>query len=349
MNGLANKKIVKRSGLVSGSPAATPVSGKDMSAAAARMPSFDFAQAHPSATGLEPSPVVAPPSPALLPSGATNGHAPEGVVKLRTELLIDSPYQPRLGYDEGKLAELAESLRHRQIDPLTVRPLLDGKFEIISGHRRKRAAPLAQLDELECRVIQVNDSEARVLVLAANESREDFTDYERALAYRAILEEGKRGGAVRSQKQLAAQLGVDAALVNRRLSMLDLPGAVQAVLREYPSAFSCRWVKKLQELMATPYDADRLKAALLRVATGELQMMAVFSVMAGSVTTEVKEAPQRGLSLNLANRLFAQVTPNPDKRHVVVKLPGECDVQEVADLILSALSQRFGSEPPHQP
>lgn len=372
MNGLANKKIIKKSGLISSNSA--PVSGRDMSAAAARMPSFDFAkpqQTAPAApvsisaaeamssgsavaggTDAVPTSEVAggvqPPSPALRTAAAATSRGAAEVVRLKIDQLVDSPFQPRLIYDESKLAELAESLRNRQIDPLTVRPIDGNKFEIISGHRRKRAAPLAQLEDLECRIIEVDDSHARVLVLAANESREDFTDYERALAYRGILDEGKRGGTVRSQKQLAAQIGVDAALVNRRLSMLELPEPVQSVLRSYPAAFSCRWVKKLLELTALPYDAERLKAALMRVATDELQMVALFSVMAGGVSNETKDAPQRGLSLHRGNRVFAQVTPNIDKRHVVVKLPGDCDIQEVADLILSALGQRFGNEPPSQ-
>ena len=88
--------------------------------------------------------------------------------------------------------------------------------------------------------------------------------------------------------------------------------------------------------------------ALMRVATDELQMVALFSVMAGGDSTTKKETAQRGLSLQRGNRVFAQVTPNVDKRPVVVKLPGDCDIQEVADLILSAPDQRFGNEPQGQ-
>lgn len=353
MSGLANKKIEKRSGLVGGSSAPSSVSGRDMSKAAARMPSFDFANASPpkesgavesSTEQSDQGAVSATPLPVAPLPFPVEGAVESGLVRIKVDLLDDSPYQPRLGYDEGKLAELAESLRHRQIDPLLVRRKSGGRFEIISGHRRRRAAPMAQLDELDCRVVNVNDSEARVLVLAANEPREDFTDYERALAYRGILEEGKVGGEVRSQRQLAAKVGVDVALVNRRLSMLDLPEVVQEVLRAHPGVFSSRWVKKLQELTSGEFSSEKLKSALLRVATGDLQMVALFSIMAPGSVTPVKETAQRGLSLHKANRLFAQVTPNPDKRQVMVKLPGECDIGEVANLILSALNQRFTGE-----
>lgn len=332
-DGLASKKIQKRTGLVStplgtGTSAARP----DLISAATKMPSFDFGR-----------PGEDAPSPGN-DANVTPLHAAgeRGIVRIPVSLLVDSPYQPRFGYDDGKIAELAESLANRQIDPLVVRRLPDNRFEIISGHRRKRAAPLAKLDSLECRVIDVSDSEARVLVLAANEPREDFTDYERAVAYQAIIEDGKVGGEVRSQRQLAQKVGVDVALVNRRLSMLELPQVVQEVLKEHPGAFSCKWVKKLLELTKGEFDAEKLRAALLRVAAGELQMSAVFSVMATSATTPAQNAPQRGLLLHRGNRLFAQVTPNKEKRHVVVKLPSDdCDIQEVADLILAAINQRF--------
>lgn len=330
--GLASKKV-KRSGLLSASPAGSPVSGRDMSIAAARMPSFDFASSTPSV--VEPGVEHAP---GALPTPAVNG-----VVRINIELLVDSPFQPRLVYDESKLAELAESLQNCQIDPVVVRPAENGRFEIISGHRRKRAAPLAQLDALDCRIIHVNDAEAEILVLAANEPREDFADYERALAYARILEHGKAGGDVRSQRQLAAKIGVDVALINRRLSMLDLPDIVQDVLRKYPWAFSCRWTRKLLDLTQQPFDAEQLKAALFRVATGELQMTALFSVMSHR-ETKPRVAPQSGLSLHRESRLFAQVMPNSDKRQIKVSLPGDCDVNEVAELLLAAIKQRYASE-----
>ena len=316
-HGLASKKIVKRSGLVS-APTGN-LSGKDVSAAAARLPSFKF----------EP------------PPSSSGSQVRTGPMRIRLSQLIDSPYQPRLAYDEGKLSELAESLRFRQIDPLLVRPLPDDMYEVISGHRRKRAAPLAQLDELDCMSEAISDDEARILVLAANEPHEDFADFERALAYHEALV----SKAVPTQKQLADKIGVSTPLLNRRLSMLKLPECVLSVLREYPRTFSSRWVPKLLEITSDDkgFDEERLRQELVRVATGELQMSALFSVMA---SVRGKGAPssattQRGLTLQRGNQLFAQVTPNTDRRQITVKLPGECSVDEVAELILAALGQRF--------
>jgi ParB family chromosome partitioning protein len=314
--GLAAKKIPKRSGLV-GAPVGN-LSGKDVTAAAARLPSFNFER---------------PPSPDTL-------QLRTGSMRIRLSQLVDSPYQPRLRYDEGKLSELAESLRFRQIDPLLVRPLPNDLFEVISGHRRKRAAALVQIEELDCTSEVIGDDEARILVLAANEPHEDFADFERALAYHEAL----TSKAVPTQKQLSDKIGVSTPLLNRRLSMLKLPECVLSVLREYPRTFSSRWVPKVLEMTSgKEYDQDRLHQELIRVATGELQMSALFSVMASA---RGKDAPssaatQRGLTLQRGNKLFAQVTPNTDRRQITVKLPGDCSVDEVAELILAALGQRF--------
>jgi ParB family chromosome partitioning protein len=328
MSDQPKKRLMKSTGLLS---VVVPdgVSGRDVSAAVARMPSFDLP-----IENEVPSPVVAPGLHRLT----------KMVRRIRVDLLVDSPYQPRLRYDESKLSDLAGSLRGRQIEPLSVRALPGGKYEIISGHRRKRAAPLAQLDELDCIELDVSDAEARVLVLAANEPHEDFTDFERALAYQAVLDDRSTGGSVRTQKQLADKIGVSAQLVQRRLTMLKLPAIVIALLREYPHAFSSRWAPKLTELTSAPFDEKKLRCELVRVASGELQMSALFSVMAsGRSASRPSASPQRGLSLQRGNKIFAQVTPNAAKRQVTVKLPGDCDIEEVAGIILNAIDQRFTS------
>lgn len=326
MTDTASKRVLKRSGMVGGgaAPGLGGLSGKDVRSAASRLPQFDA----PNVVALAPL------------AEATQGRA---IVRLPLDALVDSPYQPRLRYDEQSLAELAESLRFRQIEPILVRPLPEHRYEVLSGHRRKRAASLAQLVELDAVILDVDDSQARVLVLAANEPREDFTDYERALAYQLVLDEGNEGGAVRSQRQLASHLGIDPSLIVRRLSMLKLPSEVQEVLRQYPDAFSCRWVSKLLVITAQPYDKDHLRQALTRVAKKEIPISALFSMMATAAHSSSGRiaSPQKGLVLQRNRQLFAQITPNDSKRHVMVKLPGECDVGEVAQLILNTLASRY--------
>lgn len=361
-DGTTKKPIPKRSGLLSGSAPAV----RDLSAAAQRMPPLVFGggasvandanavvAVDPSHAGRngegEPTSGSALPSPAAAVPVAQRVAEREVAVIVRIDIALidDSPYQPRLKYDEGKLAELAETLGHRQIDPLVVRPSphTPGRYELISGHRRKRAAPLANLQELEAKIIHVTDLEARVLVLAANEPREDFTDFERALGYQGILQ---AEGGIKSQRQLAREVGVDASLVNKRLAILTLPEDVLEVLREYPNAFSHNYVTRLKALTSAPYDKALLRQTLIRVAGSEIQISALFSIMAnGAAEGNGKNKSgraQSGLSLQRGNRVFAQVTPNRDKREVKVKLPGDCDIDEVATLIHAALEKRYSSE-----
>lgn len=330
----------KKSGLISkNSPTFVPenVSGKDVSAAVARMPRMDFSE--PDTSDANKNKI----SISIVPNHLDLASSKKEVIKIKLDFLVDSPYQPRLQYSDSKLSELAESLRSRQIDPLSVRRVNDGFFEIISGHRRKRAAPLADLDELECIVIEANDSDARIFVMAANEAREDFTDYERALAYANALEDGKKGaGTVKTQKQLADRLGISEQLLSRRMKMLKLPKHVTTVLQEYPNAFSSHWTDKLLQLTSQAHDEDKLCKELIRVAKNEMQMSAIFSVMAAAKASNSSIGSTRqGLSLQRDNQLFAQITPNIDKRQVMVKLPGSCDIDQVAALILNAIDQHF--------
>lgn len=323
----AAKRIVKRSGLVSAAlsrqPPAGSLSGRDVSEAARRLPSLG--------SQIE----------ATLHQRVLQG-AGTALERVSPRDLVDSPYQPRRRYEEDGLLGLAESLKHRQIDPVLYRQRPDGAKELVSGHRRQRAAMLADLPWLDARRIECSDDEARVLVLAANEPREDFTDFERALAYRSILD---ADGSIKSIRQLAGHIGIDPSLVSRRLKILDLPRSVLSVLETYPAAFSCRWVSKLEKLVADPrLDHDLLEQTLVRVATGEVQMTAVFPIMACAEATSraVSQPASRSWSLQQANRLFAQVTPHEQRRLVTVKLPGSCDVGEVAQLLHSALAERFG-------
>jgi ParB/RepB/Spo0J family partition protein len=348
---------VKKSGIVGTKP-----SGRDTQsilAAASKLPSFQFNKR----SGL-----IAPRNPdasndaesdpdSALSAGAQLGALVEGdaptlplgvrqSLRIRPQDLIDSPYQPRLSYDEGALAELAKSLKMRQIEPVLVRPSTaePGRYELISGHRRKRASILGEIELLDAWVIDVPDAEARVLVVAANDPREDFSDYERGIAYQAILSDGTMAA---THAKLAELVGVDRSLIGKRLDMLRLPSAVLEVLNIYPRCFSHGFVPKLRAIVQQPgVDMDRLKQALIRVATGEIGLSAVHSIMAsGHGTPQPDGGVRPNLSLVRGSQAFAHITPHPTKRQVMVKIPGTVDVNEIAKVIYQAISDRFGASP----
>jgi ParB family transcriptional regulator, chromosome partitioning protein len=108
---------------------------------------------------------------------------------LAVDQLRESPTNPRRSFDQGKLQELAQSIRAQGIlVPIIVRPTAPESFEVVAGARRFRAAQMAELFAVPARVVELTDAEALTLQLVENAIREDVHPYEEAMAYRALLE-----------------------------------------------------------------------------------------------------------------------------------------------------------------
>ena len=97
--------------------------------------------------------------------------------------------QPRVNFDEASLGELAESIReYGMIQPITVRRLASGYYQIIAGERRWRAARMAGLKEVPVRVIEADERLATELALVENLQREDLSPIEEAQGYKTLME-----------------------------------------------------------------------------------------------------------------------------------------------------------------
>ena len=106
---------------------------------------------------------------------------------LPLEVLVPSP-QPRKRFEN--LEALAESIREKGVlQPLLVRPLGDGRYAIVAGERRYRAARMAGLSEVPVRVVELSEKEARLLALVENLQREDLNPYEETVGVLALLSE----------------------------------------------------------------------------------------------------------------------------------------------------------------
>lgn len=104
----------------------------------------------------------------------------------------DHPFKVR---DDEDMAQLIESIKERGvITPATVRQKEDGRYELISGHRRKRACEFARLDTLRCEVVDLNRDEATILMVESNYQRSQILPSEKAYAYKMRLETMKRQG-----------------------------------------------------------------------------------------------------------------------------------------------------------
>ena len=122
----------------------------------------------------------------------------EGAVSLPLQKIEPNPLQPRKTFDPDELASLAESIRmHGIIQPLTVRKLPSGFYQIIAGERRWRAARLAGLSDVPVVIIEADDKKAMELALIENLQRADLNPIEEALGYQARIVETARGDADR--------------------------------------------------------------------------------------------------------------------------------------------------------
>ena len=136
--------------------------------------------------------------------------------------------QPRKNFDQEKLEELAESIRqHGVIQPLTVRKLASGYYQIIAGERRWRAARLAELTEIPAVVIEADDRKAMELAMIENLQREDLNPMEEAQGYRTLVETYGM-----TQEQAAQRVGKSRSAVANAMRLLDLSDAIQGLVEE---------------------------------------------------------------------------------------------------------------------
>jgi ParB family chromosome partitioning protein len=141
--------------------------------------------------------------------------------------IIVNPKNPRKDFDEKALQELAQSLKmHDLIQPITVAQLTNGKFQLIAGERRFRAAKIAGLTDIPAYIRLGNDKELLELALLENLQRVDLNEIEVALSYQRMMDELNY-----TQEQVAERMGKDRSTVSNYIRLLELPPAIQAALR----------------------------------------------------------------------------------------------------------------------
>lgn len=136
--------------------------------------------------------------------------------------------QPRTVFDEVSLRELADSIaEHGVLQPLSVRPLTDGYYQIIAGERRWRAARLAGLEKVPVRIVTADDRTTAELALIENLQREDLNPLEEARGFRDLMSDFGL-----TQEETAAVVGKSRSVVANAIRLLSLPEEVMALLEE---------------------------------------------------------------------------------------------------------------------
>ena len=150
------------------------------------------------------------------------------VAEVAVERIRPNPYQPRQEFEDGALDELAASIEQVGIiQPITVRSLGDGEFEIISGERRLRAARRAGMEHLPAFIREANSEEMLEMALIENVQREELNPVEIALGYQRLIEECDL-----TQEEVAERVSKSRATVSNFLRLLRLPPRIQAALRD---------------------------------------------------------------------------------------------------------------------
>ncbi len=150
------------------------------------------------------------------------------IANIKISQIIANPFQPRTEFDEDALLELSESIKvHGIIQPITVRKIGYGKYELISGERRTRASILAGLKEMPAYIRLANDQQMLEMALIENIQRENLNSIEVALSYKRLLDEcGLK------QEQLGERVGKKRSTVNNYLRLLKLPDEIQLAIKD---------------------------------------------------------------------------------------------------------------------
>ena len=204
-------------------------------------------------------------SPAIvsLLSNDRHGRSRGGVRHVDVERITPNPEQPRLAMEQSSLDELAASIReHGVLQPILVRPLDNGEFQLIAGERRWRASMAAGLTTIPALVEEIDDDTALEISIIENLQREDLSPLDEAAMFERMVRD--HGYSVR---RLAQKLGKDKGYLENRLRLADAPPEVRELVSLRKDTLSHAY-----ELMKVE-DPKKRKRLAAQVARGELTLI----------------------------------------------------------------------------
>ncbi len=213
--------------------------------------------------------------------------AATGILRISLEHIETNPRQPRHDFDETALNELAASIKlHDIIQPITVSKLPTGKYRLISGERRFRAAKIAGLKDLPAYIRQADDQQLLELALLENLQREDLNAIEIALSYKRMMDELSY-----TQEQVSERMGKERSTVANYVRLLKLPPDIQvAVRRGDISMGHARAIINVDTVDKQLYIFNQIKTNSLSVRQTEELVRKLYKQ-----DTPVKNSPKTGL------------------------------------------------------
>lgn len=259
-----------------------------------------------------------------------------GTKKILLDLIDDSPYQPRIQYDPTELDNLGHTMAAAgQEESITVRGKIGGRYELISGHRRTRAARNLGWTEIEAIIKDMPDREAELSTMVRNEARVDLTDYERGKLYKRSL----TSGFAATQAEIANLFGTTQSKVSKCLAMLSLPATYTDILEDRPGVFGATCASVIAQLLKDyPTEAALIEEGMRRIVyDGADQKTLKGWVEQMLKQRSMKKAPAaRAVITNKAGRQM--FTAKVVGRDIVIRVSAhEVDTHDANEKILAAL------------
>ena len=260
--------------------------------------------------------------------GDSNPNATGGALQnLKTSVLQPGKYQPRTSMDKEPLAELAESIKTRGVmQPILVRQISGGNYEIIAGERRWRAAQVAGLQEVPALIREVDDDAALAMSLIENIQREDLNPLEEALGIQRLIKEFDM-----THEAAGKALGSSRSSISNLLRLLSLPASVQKLMMQ--GRLDMGHARALLALSST----KQIEAANL-VANKKLSVRET-EVLVGrmSSTLSSKKLPDQDvlrLQEEVSAQLGAQITIKPGKKNTGNVLIHYSDLEQLDGILI---------------
>ena len=256
-----------------------------------------------------------------------------GLKKLPLHKIEPNPDQPRRDFDPEELDELAESIRtHGVIQPLTVREMPNGYYQIIAGERRWRASRLAGLEEIPAVIIEADDKKAMELALIENLQRSDLNPVEEANGYDSLIREYGL-----TQEEAAARVGKSRPAVANALRLLSLcEGVLDKVRSGELTAGHARAILQLKSEKKQLEAAQKISALGLSVRQAEM--------LCKNMTREPEKQPPIVLEVNyvaeceksLSKHLGrgVKIVNGKRKGHFELEFYGQDDLQVLLDALM---------------
>lgn len=219
------------------------------------------------------------PAPVPAPQVAAPVEATGKPLEIPLDQIERNPYQTRTQFDEAKLAELAQSISASGVvQPIVVRPLAAGRYQLITGERRWLASKKANKATIPAIVRQVSDEQTLEMTIVENLQRADLNPIEQARAYQRLSNDFKM-----TQEQMAIRTGKERASVSNFLRLLKLPESVQQKVESGELSFG-----HARTLLALE-SPDAISAAAQKVMALSLSVRQTESYVQGLINPEAKE------------------------------------------------------------